>query len=309
MLCRMEKFFGGLCMKNAYLSIFLSFVISGNVILQAEQSAAQIPLEVLFGNPEKTLAKISPDGTQLAYCATSAEDGAINLWVKTLGKENDRVVTCKTKRGIYEYHWASGGKYILYLQDTDGDENYHLYRVNLANNIIDDLTPFPGVKVQIVAQGIHFPDKLVIMMNKDNSKFFDAYHFELNSGNLTLAAQNPGNIVWWVADTKLQVRAAVATNDDGSRTLLVRDAVDQAWRSLLRVDFQDTLKDELYCGVLGFSDDGSTLYLNSSIGVNTRSLMKIDSNTGERTILATDSVYDVAWVTFNFQSHEPELVC
>jgi hypothetical protein len=57
-----------------------------------------IPREVLLGNPDKASPRISPDGKRLAYLAPV--DGVLNVWVRTLGEEDDRAVTADAKRGI-----------------------------------------------------------------------------------------------------------------------------------------------------------------------------------------------------------------
>ena len=285
---------------------FLFFICS---FLQARDKTGgvpQIPLTVLFSNPEKTHPMISPDGNQLAYCAPV--DGVLNVWVKTLGKDDDHAVTHQTRRGVPSYCWAPNSKQILYKQDNDGDENYHLYSVDLEKNSIRDLTPFQGVKADIIAQDKHFPNEILVMMNKENPRLFDAYHLDLVTGALTLVAKNPGEVVLWGADAQLQVRAAIATHADGTQSLLVRDQGCSEWRSLVQVDFNDTFKDELHCGILGFSRDGKSLYLNSTLETNTRSLLSIDLETGNRTILATDEIYDVIQVLFNKDTYEPETV-
>ena len=56
----------------------------------------------------------------------------LQVWVKTVGKDDDKVVTDDKKRGIRQYFWAENSKVLLYLQDTDGDENFHVYGVDLA---------------------------------------------------------------------------------------------------------------------------------------------------------------------------------
>ncbi len=99
----------------------------------------------------------------------------------------------------------------------------------------------------------HFPNEVLIAINKENPKLFDAYHIDLASGALTLAAKNPGSVVCWVCDAAFQVRAAVGTNSDGTQSLLIREHRDAPWRVLLNVDFEDTIKDDLFCGFLGFS--------------------------------------------------------
>ena len=104
-----------------------------------------IPRDVLFGNPEKISPHISPDGARLAWIAPDKKN-VLQVWVKTIGKDDDKVVTADPKRGIRQFFWAENSKMLIYLQDSDGDENFHLFGVDLASGNVRDLTPFQGVK-------------------------------------------------------------------------------------------------------------------------------------------------------------------
>ncbi|MBN2443426.1 MAG: hypothetical protein JXJ04_18840, partial [Spirochaetales bacterium] len=105
-----------------------------------------IPRKVLFGNPDKIQATISPDGKYLAYIAPSTE-GVNNVWVKTFGKNDEEMITHEKYRGIQSYFWSYNNEQILFVQDKDGDENFHIYSVTLSSKKIKDITPFEGVKV------------------------------------------------------------------------------------------------------------------------------------------------------------------
>ena len=50
--------------------------------------------------------------------------------MKTVGKDDDKIVTADKKRGIRQYFWAENSRSLLYLQDNDGDENFHLFGVD-----------------------------------------------------------------------------------------------------------------------------------------------------------------------------------
>ena len=117
-----------------------------------------IPRETLFGNPEKASPKLSPDGRLLAYIAP--DEGVLNLWVRTLGSEDDRVVTRDRKRGIRSYLWAYDNRHLLYVQDFDGDENWHVWSANLETGIIRDLTPFLGAQARVVEVSPDHPTRL-----------------------------------------------------------------------------------------------------------------------------------------------------
>jgi len=109
-----------------------------------------IPREVLFGNPERVSPQISPDGTRLAWIAPNTNN-VLQVWVKTIGKDDDKVVTADKKRGIRQYFWAEDSRTVIYMQDMDGDENWHAYGVDLVSGNIRDYTAFQGVRVQVTA--------------------------------------------------------------------------------------------------------------------------------------------------------------
>ena len=113
-----------------------------------------IPRRVLFGNPERDDPQISPDGKMIAYKAPFK--GIMNVWIKTIGKDDDRVVTKDCNRGIQKYFWAGDGKYIMYLQDSDGDENWRLYGIKLETGEIKNFTPFKDVLALINKIDKHF---------------------------------------------------------------------------------------------------------------------------------------------------------
>src|SRR4029079_1092591 len=106
-----------------------------------------IPRQILFGNPEKAAPEISPDGKHLAYLAP--DQGVLNVWVRTIGQQDDHVVTADRKRGIHSYFWQQDSRHISYVQDLDGDENWHVYQTELQGKTTRDLTPYSGVQAEI----------------------------------------------------------------------------------------------------------------------------------------------------------------
>jgi len=272
--------------------------------------APLIPRAVLFGNPEKGCVRISPDGLKLAYLAPC--EGVLNIWVRTLGQQDDHPVTHDQKRGIREFVWAKNNTHLLFLQDTDGDENWHIYRADLKTLKIADLTPFPGVRARVLSVDKKFPDTVLVTLNKNNpTTLFDVYELDIPSGNLKLVAKNPGNIDVWLADSNLQVRAAVTVKPDGSTVLLVRDNPGSKWIQKQVWSLEDSLAG-LYPPAgsrpISFSRDGKFLYLIDSAGANTQRLVKMGLETGAREVLAFDDQYDVHAVVCGQDTGEPELV-
>ena len=164
-----------------------------------------IPRDVLFGNPERTLPRLSPDGTRLAWIAP--HEGVLNVWVAPLRATSDeavdwseaRVVTDDRDRGIRMFSWAHDGRHLLYIQDNGGDENWRLHDVNLDTMLHRDLTPFEGVQARLVASSKKFPTEILIGLNRENPQLHDVFRLDLLTGEMTLEVKNPG-FIGWLAD-------------------------------------------------------------------------------------------------------------
>ena len=238
----------------------------------------------------------------MAYLAPV--NNVLNVWVGTIGSDDYQPVTIDEERGVRFYFWAQNNKHIMYIQDVGGNENWRLYATNLQTRETRDLTPFENVQVQIVGRDKHFPNELLIGMNKENPQVHDVYHLDLSTGDLTLVAKNPGTIMNWVTDAHFKVRAALVALPDGGTELLVRDDEHSDWRKLVTWDADDSLTS----GPIGFTLDGQAIYLQDSRNVNAGRLVKLDIATGDVTAIAEDPHYDVGNVMIHPETHEVQAV-
>jgi hypothetical protein len=149
------------------------------------------------------------------------------------GGDDFEPVTDDRKRGIRVFFWAEDNIHIVYLQDEGGDENWRVHAVDASTKQDRDLTPFDDVQAQIVDSSRHFPDTLLVALNRENQELHDVYRLALSTGDLELVARNPGNAVRWVVDAHLRVRGAMAATPDGGFDLLVRE-LGQGGRALQR---------------------------------------------------------------------------
>jgi len=287
---------------------WICFALALGSILSALGGCAQeqrlpklIPKEVIFGNPEKARATVSPDGKMLAYLAP-VED-ILNVWVKTLGQDDDRQVTNVTDRSIIRYIWGPGSERILYLQDAGGNENWRLFSVRLDTGEIQDFTPYEDVQVQIIAWDKHFPNDLLIAMNREDARLHDVYHLDLTTGDLEMVAKNPGNFVDWLADRDMKVRGGIAPTPSGGFVLMIRDDENEEWRPLIEWSAEDALTSS----PIGFTKAGDYIYLTDSRDANAGRLVKADAQTGEVVeVIASDPQYDVDHVLFDKDTYEPQ---
>jgi dipeptidyl aminopeptidase/acylaminoacyl peptidase len=246
-----------------------------------------IPRDVLFGNPDKASPQISPDGKFLAYLAPDDKD-VLQVWVRTLGKTDDKKITSDEKRGIRQYYWAYDGKHLLYLQDTGGDENYRLFATDLATGKTRDLTPFPGVRAQGVYRDEKHPDEILVGLNKRNKAAFDVHRITISTGAERLDTENPGMVLSWTTDKDFVVRAATAVSvKDGGYDLMVREKPGAEWKTVKHWTNEEDGT------AVGFGPDANTLYVIGNDNSNTERLTKLDLATGKEEVLAEDKDYDV----------------
>ncbi len=265
----------------------------------AAASPELIPRSLLFGDPERSEPAISPDGRLLAYLAPSP-DGVSNIWVRPVERDAPTMVTDDRRRGIYTFRWAEDGRHLLYIQDQEGDENWHLYASDLASGEVRDLTPYPGVSVQDVMTGRNRPGEVLVSMNRRDPTVLDLVRIRLADGAAETAAENPGDVTEWAVDREFRVRAAVALDPETSDTVIrVRSAPGDPWRDVARWPFTEA-GSVLYKKILGFTADGAGLYVQTFMGGDMSRLVVLDAATGrEVREVASDGrsdVWNIWWI-------------
>lgn len=264
------------------------------------QEPPLVPRKVFDAPAEHDLLTVSPDGKAIAYTAPSPE-GVANVWVEDLATHKKRMVTRAGHRGIGGYQWTHDNNRLLYQSDENGNEDDHLYSVDLTSGAIRDLTPFLGVRAEQTLLMPSHPDEVLVSMNLRDSKVFDVYRVNLQTGATVMDAQNPGDVIGWTADSNLVIRAATAFNDDLETVVRVRDNGKAPWRDLLKIPFeQASFLGQVNGGniIVGFSKDGKKLVVGSSKGSPTNRLVELDTATGkELRVLASDPQADL-WQNF-----------
>lgn len=243
-----------------------------------------IPRQVLFGNPEKSMARISPDGAYLSYLAPV--DGVLNVWIVE-DPDSARPITRDEERGIRHYDWTYDGQHILYYQDARGDEDWHVYATNITTGETRDLTPFEKVNSQILSVNEKTPDEILIGINNRNPQLHDVYRIELSTGERTLIEENPG-FVSYLFDNDDRTRFAMTFSPTGGQVILQRDESNQ-WQPFLEVPNTDALT----TGLTGFDKSNQILYMIDSRKRNTAALFTLDPASGKQELVAEDDRADV----------------
>lgn len=248
-----------------------------------------IPRKTLFGNPERSTARISPDGKWLAYRAPS--EGVMNVWVVPVDDlQSPRVVTQDRTTGINQYFWSHTNRHVLFLQDNNGDEDYHLYSVDLESDEVIDLTPFQGIAAQVVHVSSKYPAEILAGVNdRDQHWFHDVYRINVETGARELVEQND-QFVGFVADDDFQLRLAVAFTPQSEMMLFRPDAeAEVGWSPLMTIGSEDVLT----TSPVGLDKTGQWLYLLDSRGRNTSALKKVKLDTGEESLVFASDQADI----------------
>ena len=245
-----------------------------------------IPRDALFGNPERANVQLSPDGKYLSWVAPL--DGTLNVWVAPADDLSAaKAVTRDTARGIRSYFWSYRPDTLLYLRDSGGDEDFHLYAVDLTSGQSRDLTPFEKTTAQVVGVSDRHPGTVLVGMNDRDAQWHDLYRVDLASGERSLVERNNHQIGSYLADADYNLRFATRSRPDGGVDLLRR--AGEAWEKYDEIPYEDGLS----TGYAGLSKDGTTLYMQDSRDRNTNALFAIDTATGERSLVHEDPRADI----------------
>ena len=276
-------------MKNLRNILAVGLLMAGTYFTACAQT--QIPLENFFKNPEKIDYQVSPDGTYFSFMAPY--ENRLNLFVQKIGSDTTIRITSEKERDITASMWA-GNNRILFIKDTGGDENYQLYGVNIDGTDLKSYTNFPNVRTTIIDPLRKIDSLVIIGMNKRNPQVFDPYRLNLNTGELTLLAENPGNIQGWMTDHDGKLRVANAIVDGVNNQILYRETEDQPFQSVLTTNFKETVSFAV------FTPDNKMVYALTNIGRDKTALVLMDPKTcEEKEVLYMNDKYDISDLNYS----------
>src|ERR1044072_3301651 len=274
------------------------------------QSPPIIDRELFFGDPEIAGAQISPDGAFIAFIKPFK--GTRNIWVKKTGESfaNAKPVTADTKRPIPIYFWSRDGKYILFVQDKAGDENYNVYAVNPADAPANgqdvpaarNLTDVKGVRAFIYAVPRTEPDAIYAGMNDRDPAWHDLYKVKISTGERTLMRKYTERITAYVFDLKDQLRLATRSAENGDTEVLRVDA--EKFTKL------STCSGFESCGPVRYHKDGERVYFQTNKGadVDLVRLELFNPTTGKEEVVESDPMKRVDFGNASFSEVTDDLI-
>lgn len=253
----------------------------------------QIPLEDFFRNSERTGYQLSPDGSYISYMAPYKD--RLNVFVRRVDESDEHAIriTNETERSVAGYMWADNQR-LLYMKDTAGDENYQLYGVHRDGSDDRAYTAFDGVRTSLIDDLEEQQGVVMIGMNKRNPEVFDPYRLNIETGELTLLAENPGNIQGWMTDHDGRLRVATAIVDGVNTQILYRDTEDESFKPVLTTNFRDVVS------FMEFTPDNKEVYAATNLHRDKTILVRMNPATCEELeVLYENERYDIASISYS----------
>lgn len=241
-------------------------------------SKSKYSVEDFFRHPEKTRYQLSPNGEMFSYLGPYQR--RLNLFVEKAagGDAEPKRITSTVDRDIAWYFWKTNDT-IIFGKDEGGNEDFHLYAVNVKTGDLKDLTPFTGVRINLVDDLEDIEEEIIISMNKNTPELFEPYRLNIVTGELEQLAKNdnPMNpLDGWMTDHDGKIRIASKVVGGTNTTLLYRKTEADEFREVLTTDFREGVNPLFF----HFEND-NWMYVTTNIGRDKQVVTILDLETGK----------------------------
>ncbi len=284
----------------AMTTAFLASAVPAGAATAAGAPPKTYDVRDFFRKPERSYFRLAPDGRHLSFAAR--DNGRLNVFVQALDDSgapvgDAKALTHESARDVTNYFWK-GDDHIVYAKDFGGDENFHVLSVPIdGSDAGRDLTPYEGVRAEIVDDLRDDPKHLLVSNNRRDKQVFDVFRVDVETGESTLVAQNPGNVTGWITDHAGRLRAGVVT-DGVNSSIVYRDTEADPFRTIVTTDFRESV-DPLF-----FTFDDQRLYVNSNRGRDKKAIFEFDPKTAkEGRLIYENPTVDAYGLEFSRKRH------
>ncbi len=297
-------------MKNLLTIAILTGILCMFSITATAELPALIDRELFFGNPVIAGATLSPDGKWMMFRKPYKD--TLNIYVKGINDSFDKakLITNETKRPIAGAFWSRDGKYILFVKDNGGDENFNVYAVNpldvpAAGAEVPkarNLTEATAVRAFIYGVPKNDKDAIYVGLNDRDKTWHDLYKVKISTGEKTLIRKNTDRITGWIFDNADQIRLATRSTEKGDT-------------EVLRVEANGKFTKVYECGVfescnpIRFDKTNKQVYMETNKGNrNFTELVLFDAATMKETFVEKDPQNRVDFGGASFSDKTNDLV-
>jgi len=302
--------------KQVYISILtlllcFTFYSGSRPVVAQNNLPPIIDREIVFGNPEISGARISPDGKFIAF--RKPYKGTMNIWVKRADEpfERARVLTNEAARPISSFFWSRDARFIMFNKDNGGDENFNVYAVAVDSKpesgaevpVARNLTNANNVQTTIYRLPLNEPDAIYVGLNDRDPKWHDLYKIKISTGERTLLRQNTDRFVGWQFDNADKLRIARRSTKTGDTEILRLDAGDKFTQIYSCSVFEE-------CAPIRFHKDNRRVYMITSKGADTNlsKLVLLDVETSKVETVESDPLSRVDFSGAVFSNLTGEII-
>jgi len=231
-------------------------------------------VEDYFKRPSQSSFQFSPDGKYVSYKQRN-EDGKNHVYIKNTDTDEITMVIEEKEELIRGYGWANEER-LIYIMDKGGNENYHLFAVDLDGKNQVELTPFDGVRVSIINSLKEQKDHMIVSMNKDNPQIFEPYKINIKTAKIEKLFSNddPANpISGYDFDKDGKLKAYTKQQNGTEYTLFYRNGESDSFEKIITTSW----KDNFY--IINFNyttDNPNDAYVMSNLESNTDEIVLYD---------------------------------
>ncbi len=266
-----------------------------------------IDREIFFGNPVISGAQISPDGKYISFIKP-LED-VMNIWVKRSDDAFDEALplTNDKTRPIRSYFWSRDSKYILYVQDKGGDENFHVYAVDPSSAISSesipdalDLTPYGDIAAFILSLPKANGKEINVGINDRDKAWHDFYAINIETGQRRLILKNEDrfNAVYFDLDNQLKLSSK--SNQNGGTEIYKK--TERGFQKILEATLEESISPTR------FRKDGKAYFVSNVGNPDLAGLYLNDFETDTLEFIESDPENKVDLEDVSFSLNTDELI-
>ncbi|MFQ5447014.1 MAG: TolB family protein, partial [Saprospiraceae bacterium] len=253
-------------------------------------------VEDFFRKPEKSRYQLSPSGQFFSFLGPYKR--RLNIFVQPVDGGPARRITTVDDRDIAWYFWKTDDR-LVFAKDDGGDENFHLFAVDSDGNRLTELTPFEGVRIDLIDELQDHDDEIIVQMNKNNPQLFEPYRLNIITGVLQQLADNTdvmAPIDTWLTDHDGRIRVATMIQGGTNTSILYRKTEEAPFTEVLTTDFRENVSPLFFD-----FDNGDVVYASSNLGRDKSVIVRFDLSTGgeEPEVLFSHPDVDVAELDYS----------
>ncbi len=263
-----------------------------NELAKLETGKYDYSVDDYFKKPEQSSFQFSPDGKYFSYRQRD-DEGKSHIYVKDTETDEVKQAVEEKEDLIRGYGWANSSR-LIYMKDSGGDENYHIYASNVDGSNRIDLTPFDGVKANISNTLKDQKDYIIVSLNKNNAEIFEPYKLNIETGELTQLYKNEdvaNPISGFTFDKDGNLKGYSQQQNGTEYVYYYRTGDDQPFKKIITTSW----KDNFY--IIGFdypSKNPHQAYVVSNLNSNTDEIILYDfEKNKEVKKIFSDKTFDV----------------